>query len=184
MLIARSMQEAHLYMDLHACVCGAEEFDRQHRLEDRDGVLVTVYEGGCPQCGRPRSFEFALLDEEPPAPPAFGGPEPSRIIDPGEFLWIGDRVSTESGLRLLNTPLAEHREIRPATAYAIAAFEEVAKFLPDGADRIPEDRFTSERGREVYAKDPTRFTRKEIDAALELKRKILADIDRFSPPQG
>lgn len=114
----------------------------------------------------------------------FGGPEPSRIIDPGEFVWIGDRVSTESGLRLLNTPLAEHREIRPATAYAIAAFEEVAKFLPEGADRIPEERFTSERGREVYAKDPTRFTRKEIDAALELKRKILADIDRFSPPQG
>ncbi|MFF4347793.1 hypothetical protein [Streptomyces sp. NPDC001530] len=184
MLIARSMQEAHLYMDLHACVCGAEEFEREHRLEDRDGVLVTVYEGVCPQCGRTRSFEFQLSEELPPAPPAFGGAEPSRIIDPGEFMWIGDQVSTESGLRLLNTPLAEHREIRPATAYAIAAFEEVAKFLPEGADRIPEDRFTSKRGREMYAKNPDRFTREEIADDLERKRSILANIDRFSPPQG
>ncbi|MBZ6475871.1 hypothetical protein [Streptomyces griseocarneus] len=183
MLITRSMQEAHLYMDLHPCVCGTEEFDRQHRLEDRDGVLTSVYEGVCPQCGRTRLFEFTMSDEHPPAPPAFGGPEPSRIIDPGEFMWIGDRVSTESGLRLLNTPPAEHREIRPATAYAIAAFEEVAKFLPEGADCIPEDRFTSERGREMYAKDPSRFTRKRIISHLELKRDILAGIDRFSPPQ-
>ncbi|MET7700998.1 MULTISPECIES: hypothetical protein [unclassified Streptomyces] len=184
MLIARSMQEAHLYMDLHACVCGAESFDRQHRLVDRGGELVSVYEGVCAQCGRTRSFEFVVLDAEPVTPPAFGGAEPSRIIDPGEFLWAGDQVSTDSGLRLLNTPLAEHREVRPATAYAIAAFEEVAKFLPEGADRIPEDRFTSERGREMYAKDPSRFTRPEIEDALELKRRILAGIDRFSPPQG
>ncbi|MFF6998033.1 hypothetical protein ACFY93_24150 [Streptomyces sp. NPDC008313] len=183
MLIARSMQEAHLYMDLHACVCGAEEFDRQHRLENHDGAVVSVYEGPCAQCGRTRSFAFVVPAEDPPAPPAFGGAEPSRIIDPGEFLFIGDRVSTDAGLRLLNTPPAEHREVRPATAYALAAFEEVAKFLPEGADRVPEARFTSDRGREVYAKDPSRFTRKEITAALELKRKILADIDRFSPPQ-
>ncbi|MEX2985632.1 hypothetical protein [Streptomyces sp. C36] len=183
MLITRSMQEAHLYMDLHPCACGTEEFDRQHRLEDRDGVLTSVYEGACPQCGRTRLFEFTTSEARPPAPPEFGGPEPSQIIDPGEFMWIGDRVSTESGLRLLNTPPAEHREIRPATAYAIAAFEEVAKFLPEGADCIPEDRFTSERGREMYAKDPTRFTRKRITSHLELKREILAGIDRFSPPQ-
>jgi hypothetical protein len=184
MLIARSTQEAHTYMDLHACACGAAEFDRQHRLEDRDGTLVSVYEGVCSQCGRTRSFEFAMSEGPSPAPPAFGGPEPSQIIDPGEFLWISDRMSTESGLRLLNTPLAEHRDVRPATAYAIAALEEVAKFLPEGADRIPEDRFTSKRGREVYEQDPTRFTRKEITTALELTREILAGIDRFSPPQN
>jgi hypothetical protein len=184
MLIARSLQEAHAYMDLQACACGAAEFERQHRLEDRTGVLVSVYEGICPQCGRTRSFEFTISEGLPPGPSAFGAPGPSRIIDPGEFLWISDRVSAESGLRLLNTPPAEHREIRPATAYAIAALEEVAKFLPEGADQIPEDRFTSERGRGMYAQDPTRFTRKEITTALELKRKILADIDRFSPPQG
>ncbi|WP_326693296.1 MULTISPECIES: hypothetical protein [unclassified Streptomyces] len=183
MLTARSPQESHLYIDLHGCVCGTTQFDREHRLENWDGVLVSVYEGSCPQCGRTRSFKFTISDDRPPAPPAFGGPEPSRIIDPGEFLWISDQVSTQSGLRLLNTPLAEHHEIRPATAYAIAALEEVAKFLPEGADQISEDRFTSERGREMHAKDPTRFTRQEITAALELKRRVLADIDGINSPR-
>ncbi|MEU5811521.1 hypothetical protein [Streptomyces sp. NPDC047718] len=184
MLIARSAQEAHLYMDLHACVCGATQFDRQHRLEDREGTLVSVYEGACAQCGRTRSFEFTISDDRPPAPPAFGGPEPSRIIDPGEFLWTSDRISTDSGLRLLNTPITEHREVRPATAYATALLEEVVKFLPEGAERIPEDRFTSERGREMYAKDPSRFTRMDLTLALELKHRILAGIDEHSPPQA
>lgn len=146
-------------------------------------VLVSVYEGVCPQCGRTRSFEFTVSEGLPPVPSAFDGLEPSRIIDPGEFLWISDRISTESGLRMLNTPLAGHREVCPATAYAIAALEEVAKFPPEGADRIPEDQFTSKRGREMYEQDPTRFTRKEITAALELKRRALVGIDRFSPSQ-
>lgn len=184
MLIARSAQEAHLYMDLHVCVCGATQFDRQHRLEDRAGTLVSVYEGTCPQCGRTRSYEFALPDGLPVAPPAFGGSEPSQIIDPGEFLWVSDQVATDSGLRLLNTPRDTHRDLRPATAYALAALEEVAKFLPEGADRIPEDRFVSERGREIYAKDPTRFERKDIQFALDLSRRILAGIDSHTPPQG
>ncbi|MFJ2817141.1 hypothetical protein [Streptomyces sp. NPDC087294] len=183
MLIARSTQEAHLYMDLHPCVCGAPMAEWQHRLDDRAGVLVSVYEGVCPQCGRTRLFEFLVSGDRPSAQSAFGGPDASRIIDPGEFLWASDRVSTASGLQLLHLPLAEQSEVRPATAYAIAALEEVAKFLPEGADEIPADRFTSELGRDVYTKDPTRFTREDIGAALELKRRILAGIDRLSPPQ-
>ncbi|MFG3248154.1 hypothetical protein [Streptomyces sp. NPDC048187] len=184
MLIARSLQEAHLYMDLHPCGCGAGQFAREHRLEDRDGALTAVFEGTCPQCGRARSFVFRMADELPPAPPAFGGDEPSHIIDPGEFMWISDEISTESGLRLLNTAPAEHRAIRPATAYAIAALEEVAKFLPPDQDRIPQERFVSERGRALYAKDAGRFTRNVIAESLKLKRSILAGIDHFSPPRG
>ncbi|MFF4321649.1 hypothetical protein [Streptomyces sp. NPDC001568] len=183
MLIARSSQEAHLYMDLRACVCGATAFDREHRLEDREGVLVSVYEGTCPQCGRTRSYAFTMNDDRPVPPPSFGGPEPSQIIDPGEFLWVHDEVAEESGLRLLNTPRDTHHELRPGTAYALAALEEVAKFLPEGADRIPEDRFTSERGRETYALDPSRFKRKDIEFALGLSRTILAGIEESTPPQ-
>lgn len=184
MLIARSTQEAHLYMDLHACVCGAEGFEREHRLEERDGVLVAVYEGPCPKCGRTRSYEFRLADELPPAPPAFGGTEPSRIIDPGEFLWISDQVATDTGLRLLHTPPTEQREQRVGSAFALAAVEEVLKFLPEGADRVPEELFTSERGREVYRKNPRRFERAELLDNLARKRRVLESIDRFSPPPG
>jgi hypothetical protein len=183
MLIARSMQEAHLYMDLHPCVCGAESFERSHRLEQRDGAMIAVYEGVCPQCGRTRTFEFRMSDELPPAPPAFGGPEPSRIIDPGEFMWISDEVGTDAGLRALNTPPAEQRRHRAGVAYALAALEEVLKFLPEGVDRIPEELFTSERGREVYRKNPSRFGREWLLDSLERKQRILKGIDHFSPPQ-
>lgn len=184
MLIARSTQEAHLYMDLHACECGAKDFEREHRLEERDGALVAVYEGVCPQCGRTRSYAFLMADELPPAPPTFGGAEPSRIIDPGEFLWVSDQVGTDAGLRLLNVPPAEQREHRASFEYGLAALDEVIKFLPEGADSIPEDRFTSERGRELYRKDPTRFDRVWLLDSQARKRRILAGIDQFSPPAG
>ncbi|MFD7551843.1 hypothetical protein [Streptomyces sp. NPDC059816] len=86
--------------------------------------------------------------------------------------------------RLLNIPLAEHRTIRPQVAYALAAFEEVAKFLPEGEDSIPADRFTSELGRTLYEKDLTRFTRERIEDSLKRGRAILVDLDHFSPPVG
>ncbi|WP_405916385.1 hypothetical protein [Streptomyces sp. NBC_00728] len=184
MLIARSTQEAHLYMDLHACACGAESFERGHRLDERDGVLVAVYEGVCPRCGRTRSFAFRLTDELPPAPPAFGGAEPSRIIDPGEFLWVSDQVATETGLRLLHTPPAEHRGHREGSAFALAAVEEVLKFLPADADRVPEELFTSERGREVHDRNPRRFERAGLLENIERKRRILEGVDQFGPPPG
>ncbi|MEU6478959.1 hypothetical protein ABZ858_19125 [Streptomyces sp. NPDC047017] len=183
MLIARSTQEAHLYMDLHACACGAESFERTHRLEQRDGAMVAVYEGACPQCGRMRTFEFRMTDELPPAPPAFGGPEPSRIIDPGEFMWVSDEVGTDASLRLLNTPPAEHRQHRAKWTYALAVLEEVFKFLPEDADRIPEELFTSDRGRAMYRKDPSRFDRRWLLDSLERKQGLLEGIDHFSPPQ-
>ncbi|WP_328449392.1 hypothetical protein OG780_17905 [Streptomyces sp. NBC_00386] len=184
MLIARSTQEAHLYMDLHACACGAESFEREHRLDERDGVLVAVYEGVCPRCGRARSFAFRLTDELPPAPPAFGGSEPSRIIDPGEFLWVSDQVATDTGLRLLHTPPAERHQQREGSAFALAAVEEVLKFLPRGADSVPGELFTSERGREVYDRTPHRFERAALLENIARKRRILESVDHVGPQPG
>ncbi|MFE1286594.1 hypothetical protein [Streptomyces sp. NPDC058751] len=184
MLIARSTQEAHLYMDLHACACGAEGFESEHRLDERDGVLVAVYEGVCPRCGRARSFEFRLIDELPPAPPAFGGPEPSRIIDPGEFLWVSDQVATDSGLRLLRTPPAERHAQREGSAFALAAVEEVLKFLPRGVDSVPGELFTSERGRAEHDRAPHRFERAALLENVARKRRVLEGAGRTAPHQG
>jgi hypothetical protein len=72
-------------------------------------------------------------------------------------MWVSDEVGTDAGIRLLSTPPAEQRRHRVTAACAFAALEEVAKFLPDGADRIPEALFTSDRGRETYRKNPSRF---------------------------
>ncbi|HWD78892.1 MAG TPA: hypothetical protein VG497_08420 [Kribbella sp.] len=184
MLTARSAQEAWLYMDLRVCDCGAKEFERAHRLEGRAGALVSVYEGTCGRCGRERAYEFRMTDELPPAPPAFGGDEPSEIIDPGEFLWVSDTVGEDAGLRLLNAPLAEQRQYRAAWEYSMAALQEVFKFLPATADKVPAERFTSERGQELYRTSPDRFERRWLIDGLARKRRVLAGIDAFSPPSG
>ncbi|WP_314221823.1 hypothetical protein [Streptomyces zaehneri] len=184
MLRARSSLEAHLYMDLHPCECGSSDFVRRHRLEQRGDDIVAVYEGPCAQCGRNRNFTFLMAEQIPPPPPAFGGPEPSEIIDPGEFAAVAADVAGRAGLKLLNSPESEHHRQRGAVAYAVAAVEEVQKFIPAGQDAVPASAFTSEVGRARYAKDPGKFRRDILDIELRLTRQILADIDEVSPPPG
>ncbi|MFD6877216.1 MULTISPECIES: hypothetical protein [unclassified Streptomyces] len=170
-------------MDLHACECGSFNFDRQHRLELRGDDLVAVYEGVCRQCGRARHFEFQMAEEIPPPAPAFGGPEPSRIIDPGEFADVGYRMSGSAGLELLNRPKSEHHKYRAAMAYALAAFEEVLKFVPPGQDAIPADAFTSEAGKTRYRNGPGKFRRDLIQMHIDSTRRVLANIDKTIPPR-
>ncbi|MER5199529.1 hypothetical protein ACWD3J_34120 [Streptomyces sp. NPDC002755] len=184
MLKARSSLEAHLYMDLHPCECGSPDFDRRHRLEQRGDDIVAVYEGACRECGRNRNFTFLMADEIPPPPPAFGGPAQSEIIDPGEFATVASDVSARAGLELLNSPESEHRKHRGAMAYAVAAVEEILKFIPPGQDAVPASAFTSEVGRARYEKDPGKFRRDILEIELRLTRQILADIDTVSPPPG
>ncbi|MEU5770206.1 hypothetical protein ABZ782_30285 [Streptomyces asoensis] len=184
MLRARSSLEAHLYMDLHPCECGSTDFDRRHRLEQRGEDIVAVYEGACRECGRNRNFAFLMADEIPPPPPAFGGATPSEIIDPGEFAAVAADVSARAGLELLNSPEAEHHRQRGAVAYAVAAVEEVLKFIPAGQDAVPASAFTSEAGRARYEKDPGKFRRDILEVELRLTRQILTDIDTVTPAPG
>ncbi|MFJ1808705.1 MULTISPECIES: hypothetical protein [unclassified Streptomyces] len=184
MLRARSSLEAHLYMDLHPCECGSPDFDRRHRLEQRGDDIVAVYEGACRECGRNRNFTFLMADEIPPPPPAFGGAQPSTIIDPGEFAEVAHRVSRRAGLDMLNSPESEHRTYRGAMAYALAAFEELLKFIPPGLDAIPAAAFTSEVGRARYEREPAKFDRDILEMDIDLTRKVIADIDAVSSPPG
>ncbi|MEV1065468.1 hypothetical protein [Streptomyces sp. NPDC050263] len=185
MLTARSAFEAHLYMDLHPCECGSGDFDRQHRLEQHGDDLVAVYEGACRQCGTTRRFAFRMAEEVPPPPPAFGGPEPSQIIDPGEFLDVAFRIAESTGVQLLNAPESEHYKHREAVAYVLAAYEEVVKFIPPGQDAVPASAFVSEVGKGRYQREPGNFRREVLELSIRNSRAVLADIDRAgAPPSG
>ncbi|MFI5796778.1 hypothetical protein [Streptomyces sp. NPDC051677] len=182
MLTARSSSEAHLYMDLHACECGSGDFERRHRLEQHGDDIVAVYEGVCRQCGTTRRFTFRMAEENPPPPPAFGGPEPSKIIDPGEFADVAFRISESAGVELLNTPESEHHKLRNPVAYAVAAFEEIPKFIPPGEDAVPAAAFTSEAGKARYEREPRKFERKILEMNIKRARAVLAGIDEVSAP--
>jgi hypothetical protein len=167
MLVTRSSAESHLYMDLHPCACGETRFDRRQALVDRDGALVSRYAGTCAGCGAERSFEFRLADGPEPFAEdavAYGGAEPSAILDPGQFLAVADRRA--SAVPASATSAEEQARGRDAMKVAIGALREVLKFIPEGADRVPADAFTSDQGRAVYRREPGRFDRARLEAVL------------------
>ncbi|GAA3155994.1 hypothetical protein GCM10020001_094890 [Nonomuraea salmonea] len=93
------------------------------------------------------------MPERPTMPagyPTFGGPEPSELLDAGEWLWVADLTAG-------NVPVDDEAEAHRTLSIATAAVEEVVKFIPPGADEVPDDGFWSQRGREMRAAEPGRF---------------------------
>jgi hypothetical protein len=173
-LHARSNAEAHLYMDLHPCACGAVEFDRQSSVISDGGALCSRYAGPCRRCGTPRVFAFELPEMIRPVRGdriEFGGTDPSRLLDPGEWLAVAD----DHARRMPGT----HRDLDLARA----AVEEALKFVPAGADRVPIDAFRTERGRAVRNAEPGRFRRARLEAVLGAYRDLLAK-SPATPPTG
>jgi hypothetical protein len=169
MLAARSIQEARLYVDLHPCGCGTTSgFEPGFALEERDGQQLAVYTGRCPGCGHERRFEFTM---QPPVVDGYGGPEPSRIVDPGEFLWVSDNA-TDRALSLTDlTDGPDRQAARTSFDIAVAALDEVLKFVGAGAAEVPADQIRSELGRTVYDANSDRF---QVDR-LRQRRAMLVD---------
>ncbi|MGH3716385.1 MAG: hypothetical protein ACRDT4_23430 [Micromonosporaceae bacterium] len=175
MLLARSAPECHLYMDLHPCRCGEADFSPDHWLEQDGADLVARYQGSCRGCGTARDFSFVLDPELPPPPPAYGGGQPSQLIDPGQFLWVSEQFaqSVPADPAELSDP-EQREESAEALETAIAALEEVLKFIPAGAEAVPEEAFTAPEGWMVYQQEPGRFRRDRLEAVLGAYRENLA----------
>jgi hypothetical protein len=178
MLLSRSTEESHLYMHLHPCECGEADFEwSEHGLVQGDGRLISVYSGVCGRCGRPRVFEFALVPEPSPPPPALGGPAPSHIIDPGEFLQTSQVFAATVPADPAAVSDDEFHGNHDTLAFAIASVEEVFKFIPAGTDAVPAGAFRSETGRRLYEEAPERFSRVWLTATLNGYRRLLAEYD-------
>ncbi len=171
-LYMRTNAEAHIYMDQRACTCGDIEFERQTAVMNDNGVPCSCYFGKCRTCGTPREFVFEL----PPVRRAagnqveFGGSDRSRLLDTGEWMAISEYYAK------LDPGTFEDLDT------ARAALEEVIKFLPDGADQVPDDAFWSERGRAVREREPGRFRRARLAAVLDAYRNQLAKYDLTTIP--
>jgi hypothetical protein len=166
---ARSIDECHIYVQLHPCACGERLFVWSHhgQVGHPQGML-SVYEGSCGRCGASRRFEFVLPADQPP-PPAMGGPEPSAVIDPAQFL-VAARQAV-SAVRAGAAPSPP--DAADAVGFAIAALEEVLKFIPRNGDRIPVETFFSVEGRHEHELDPDQFRRDRLLAELTGYRALL-----------
>jgi hypothetical protein len=165
--VARTRDEARLYLDLTPCTCGALDADWQHATGLLDGELVSVYDAICPQCNAEREYTFALPDHETAAEfPNFGGAEPSQLIDPGGWMALADHLAG-------NLPADDPATVAQALQIASAAITEVLKFIPPGATAVPTDAFWTPEGQATYNADPARFhrTRLEITRTTYLDRK-------------
>jgi hypothetical protein len=164
-LPARSPAEANLYLDLHPCECGTPRTrERQELREGEGGGVTSVYAGTCPGCGQEWSIAFSLPDAPPPAG-HIGGPAPSRIIDPGEWLLLSDQdAGIPAGEELLSP--ADRARLGRAADEA----DEAAKFIPAGHDRVPDDAFTTTLGQSMRDAFPGRFTVTDLRGRAQLYR--------------
>jgi hypothetical protein len=161
-------------MDLQPCPgCGTKGFDwGGHHLEyDEAGAVVSVYDGPCQECGTARRFEFTLTAARPGAD-GFGGPEPSQIVDPGQFLLLARHAAGLVPGDPAHCPPGDRAAAGEAIETALSALAEVVKFVPDGADRVPPDSFWTEQGRSVYRADPGQFRRDRLDAVAARYARI------------
>lgn len=148
--VARTSDEAHLYVELTPCEdCGALTTEWSQGLTSVDGSLTTSFVGACPGCGIGREFLFGLPAVETP-PGSFGGEEPSEIFDAGEWLGIADNAAGD-------VPVDDPVEAGRRLALARAAVDEVVKFIPAGEQLVPDDAFWTDEGSRIRAEEPGRF---------------------------
>ena len=104
----------------------------------------------------------------------FGGPEPSELLDAGEWLWVADLVAG-------NIPADDPDSARQALGIAAAAMDEILKFVPAGAGEVPDAAFWSRRGRRVRAEEPGRFQRDRLAIVRDSYRDQLDAVDPGDP---
>ncbi|GII60374.1 hypothetical protein Skr01_04590 [Sphaerisporangium krabiense] len=168
--VARTRDEAHLYLDLHPCgSCGSVDTEWDDGLVSVDGETACHYAGTCAGCGTEREFLFGLPQRETASSrfPSFGGPEPSELLDPGEWLWVADLTAG-------NVPADDPRAARQALTIAMAAVEEVVKFIPPGREEVPEEAFWSLTGRRVRGREPGRFRLDRLLVVRDTYRALAA----------
>ncbi|TYB64372.1 hypothetical protein FXF51_21910 [Nonomuraea sp. PA05] len=164
--VARTRDEALVYLDLNPCECGSVETDWDSGVVSLGGSLVKRYSGICEGCETEREHHFSLPRREtiPTGWPAFGGPEASQLLDAGEWMWLADFTAGN----VPEDPVSARRTL----SMARAAMDEVLKFIPEGQDDVPAEAFWSARGREVRDAEPPRFRRDRLLVVRDTYRDL------------
>ncbi len=179
--LARTNSEAHVYMDLHPCACGATGHGLRSAVVEVDNDLASRYFGDCESCGTFREFLFRLPDHTVvphPGTVVYGDGSPSQLLDPGEWLWVADHNANAVPADISTLDAAGSRRARLRLSAAEAAIGEVlAFFAPQETDLDP-DAIESDLGKVVYEREPGRFERARLEVVRAAYRELLAELDR------
>lgn len=169
--LARTNAEARLYLTLQPCAsCGESRCTFRSAVVSIDGVLASRYTGACPNCAAQRVYEFRLPAEVLPPPSGsvrFGESTPSELLDPGTWLWYSEVCTRQVPTTTTGLNDQALKSARHTLATAVAAIEEVLKFIPATEDRVPLSAFTSADGLAQYEREPGRFTRPRLEAVRD-----------------
>src|SRR5262249_20328719 len=122
-------------------------------------------------------FPFELAAEEVPAASmeyVIGGTAPSTLIDAGEFLWLADQFAQAVPARVEGLPASARLKARLQLEKASACLDEILKFIPAGATRVPDHAFWTPRGKAVLRTEPGRFDAARLQAVRASYAKLLA----------
>jgi len=177
--LARSSEETQLYLTLNPCACGQARFTPDSEVLANGPDLIRRYSGRCPDCGTARELLLRLPEQPLPPPLAagevwFGGDQPSELLDAGQWMWVADAYARLHPADAARLDPGELPRARADLGYAVAAMDEVAKFVPPDTDSVPLSAFWTGRGRQEYEREPYRFRRNAIDAVREAYREALA----------
>ncbi|WP_158716319.1 hypothetical protein [Blastococcus sp. Marseille-P5729] len=178
---ARTIAEAHVYMDLHPCACGATGFGRRLHLLDRRPGMRARYDGSCTSCGSTREFEFTLPAAEALSGPhsRFGaGQRPSAIIDAGQWMLVADAHA-----EAVSAELGDPRLARSHLETSAAATAEVMAFVDEDIDAVPRRALWTSSGLRQYDAEPGRFARGALEAVRSEYRDMVAGLDAMIEPR-
>jgi hypothetical protein len=179
---ARTREEVYVHLANQPCgVCGVGTLEVRGVAVGRDeqGRRLRTFTTVCGQCGDTRDHSFRFPEEEPP-PLAerdvnrrFGGPEPSELLDPGQWLAVADRLLADAPQSVAGLTDAERLELADRVEFAAAALEEVLKFMGEG-DRIDPHAFWSDLGHRLQLTAAWRFEREWLESDLLTCQELLA----------
>jgi hypothetical protein len=188
---ARGRAEAYEYMRLALGDCTFYGFDVEpvRRYSSPGSPVVTVYVARCPSTAESREFEFTadLAPDDAPDRLVYGfGPEPSKLIDAGQWVQVLFYYHTMVELQVKDL---ENGWPDPAGAEylldmiwrARAAAEEILKFIPEGADSPPDSAFWTEVGRKSRADFGDRSWRAKMQEYIDTYVQLEAILrERYS----
>jgi hypothetical protein len=191
-LQARSLAEETAFMQASPCVCGALLFTAdEYQMRFHEERVTVVHQAPCDQCGRGRAFWFEepqLVGRFEPAGHGYAPPEsgPSQLLDPGQWLLIAAAHGALAGGSDLprppgGDPAVEYWGRLGVLASAVAAIDEVLKFIPPHSARVPVEAFWSPVGLSRYLDDPSRFEREWLLTELDRHARNLAEFVASHP---
>jgi uncharacterized protein YjbI with pentapeptide repeats len=174
---ARTLAEMDFAASLEPCPrCGSRSKVELDLIGSGDRWTLS---GTCPRCATPRAFTFRTFGD--PLKGAYqrrhlGDERPSQIIRPGKFIAEVDRLIPHVRTTPEELPPIDWRASTAANERLITCLLELAKFVPPGAEAIP-DEVLDAAERADRAARPERYTRAWIDAELA---RSLALSDRYT----